>query len=242
MNKNKLNHNEIRIGVVGNVDVGKSSLISVLTNNVLDNGRGSARSKVMKHPHEKTTGRTSSITLNFLRLFYDDKSQLMKDSYYEKILTEEEMLSQRNRNNKKNESSLNKNTDVEDMPNINIKTTEGQNEKTITLIDLAGHEKYLKTTIQGINGASLDYIAILVGSNSGLQKMTKEHLEIACAMNIPIILVFTKIDMVPKSVVKQNIDYMKSILKSKKFKVLNVQNDQDISMINNFYNTNNFKK
>ena len=64
MNKNKLNHNEIRIGVVGNVDVGKSSLISVLTNNVLDNGRGSA-SKVMKHPHEKTTGRTSSITLNF---------------------------------------------------------------------------------------------------------------------------------------------------------------------------------
>ena len=242
MNKNKLNHNEIRIGVVGNVDVGKSSLISVLTNNVLDNGRGSARSKVMKHPHEKTTGRTSSITLNFLRLFYDDKSQLMKDSYYEKILTEEEMLSQRNRNNKKNESSLNKNTDVEDMPNINIKTTEDKNEKTITLIDLAGHEKYLKTTIQGINGASLDYIAILVGSNSGLQKMTKEHLEIACAMNIPIILVFTKIDMVPKSVVKQNIDYMKSILKSKKFKVLNVQNDQDISMINNFYNTNNFKK
>ena len=51
-----MNQTEIRIGVIGNVDVGKSSLISVLTNNILDNGRGSARSQVMKHPHEKTTG------------------------------------------------------------------------------------------------------------------------------------------------------------------------------------------
>ena len=75
-----------------------------------------------------------------------------------------------------------------------------------------------------------------------MQKMTKEHLEIASGMNIPIILVFTKIDMVPKSVIKENIDYMKSILKNKNFKVFNVKNDADIKMINNFYQTNKFKK
>ena len=60
---------EIRIGIVGNVDVGKTSLISVLTNNILDNGRGLARQRIMKHPHEKESGRTSSITLNFMNIF-----------------------------------------------------------------------------------------------------------------------------------------------------------------------------
>ena len=45
---------EIRIGIIGNVDSGKSTLVSVLTNNdILDDGRGSARKLVLKHAHEK---------------------------------------------------------------------------------------------------------------------------------------------------------------------------------------------
>ena len=51
----------IRIGVLGNVDSAKTTLISVLKNNILDNGRGSARAKVFKHKHEIDSGRTSSI-------------------------------------------------------------------------------------------------------------------------------------------------------------------------------------
>ena len=39
----------IRIGVLGNVDSAKSTTISVLKHNILDNGRGSARKKVFKH-------------------------------------------------------------------------------------------------------------------------------------------------------------------------------------------------
>ena len=38
----------IRIGVLGNVDSAKSTTISVLKHNILDNGRGSARKKVFK--------------------------------------------------------------------------------------------------------------------------------------------------------------------------------------------------
>ena len=52
---------EVRVAVIGNVDSGKSTLTGVLTRATLDDGRGSARSKVFKHSHEESTGRTSSI-------------------------------------------------------------------------------------------------------------------------------------------------------------------------------------
>jgi elongation factor 1-alpha len=106
--------NEIRIGILGNVDSGKSTIISVLKEHILDNGRGLARSKILKHKHEKETGRTSSITHHY----YLDKEY----------------------------------------------------DKNLSFIDLAGHEKYYKTTIFGVNGCSLDYIVLMIGSNMGVTK------------------------------------------------------------------------
>jgi GTPase len=73
----------------------------------------------------------------------------------------------------------------------------------ISLIDLCGHEKYLKTTMLGMVGMVPDYVMIVVGANLGLSKMTKEHLGIALALNIPFYIVLTKIDMVPEEIVKQ---------------------------------------
>ena len=39
------------------------------------------------------------------------------------------------------------------------------NNKLFNFVDLAGHEKYLKTTIKGINRCFIDYACVLVGSN-----------------------------------------------------------------------------
>ena len=39
---------ELRIGVIGSVDSGKSTLTGVLTKDILDDGRGFARSKNLK--------------------------------------------------------------------------------------------------------------------------------------------------------------------------------------------------
>jgi GTPase len=58
---------EIRIGVGGNVDAGKSSFVGVMTRDVLDNGRGFARSFVLRHKHEQETGRTSSSSQQYIR-------------------------------------------------------------------------------------------------------------------------------------------------------------------------------
>lgn len=61
----KLHHEvatpDVRLAVLGSVDSGKSTLLGVLTQGELDNGRGRARLNVLRHVHEVQTGRTSSI-------------------------------------------------------------------------------------------------------------------------------------------------------------------------------------
>ena len=61
----------------------------------------------------------------------------------------------------------------------------------VTFVDLAGHERYLKTTITGLSSFA-DYAIVTIGANMGVLRMTKEHLGIALALKIPIIVVITR--------------------------------------------------
>ena len=72
--------NKVKLAVCGPVDAGKSSLIGVLTKGSLDNGRGSARNKVLIHKHEIESGRTSNITINPLIYTRDNKGLNLKDT------------------------------------------------------------------------------------------------------------------------------------------------------------------
>jgi GTPase len=67
------NHIQIKIAVCGNADAGKSTLIGTLTTDTLDDGNGLARSGVLKCKHEKESGRTSTITQNYVR--YSDPNK-----------------------------------------------------------------------------------------------------------------------------------------------------------------------
>jgi GTPase len=67
---------EVRVAIIGNVDSGKSTMVGVLTRSMLDDGRGLARSKVFKHGHEESTGRTSSIGQHNLCVRAADSSKL----------------------------------------------------------------------------------------------------------------------------------------------------------------------
>lgn len=86
--------------------------------------------------------------------------------------------------------------------------------KIVTLMDLCGHEKYLKTTMFGLVGLDPDFSMIIVGANMGISKMTKEHLGITLALKIPFFIVITKIDMCPENVFKDTLDTLVKILKS----------------------------
>ena len=52
--------------MTGHLEVGKSSLIGVLTHGEMDNGRGRARLDLFRHMHEIQSGRTSSISQEIL--------------------------------------------------------------------------------------------------------------------------------------------------------------------------------
>ena len=178
----------IRIGLLGGVDSGKSSLLGVLKTNKLDDGRGSSRKAIMYHKHEKLTGRTSSVTSEYINL----------------------------------------------------------NNELITFIDLAGHESYLKTTIYGLYGLNLDLVFILIGSNMGINKMTKEHFNLAKFLDIPIIFIINKIDICPENIINETYKNLNKIVQTftenQKNLIIFESNDL-INNINNyktlFFNDNN---
>ena len=151
---------EARIGVIGSVDSGKSTITGVLTKEVLDDGRGSARALVMRHPHEIISGRTSCIISHYIR--------------------------------KKDEVT-------------------GE-ERNTTFIDLAGHEKYLKTTINGIHRCQVDYAMVIVGANMGVLRMTEEHLTLSLSLAIPTFIVVTKTDIAPANILAKTLETLQKFL------------------------------
>ena len=106
-----------------------------------------------------------------------------------------------------------------------------ESDKVISLIDLCGHEKYLKTTIFGLTGLVPDYAMIIIGANMGLQRMTKEHIGIALALKVPIFIVVTKIDIAPETIYKETMEKLTVLLRksAQKLPVIIREND-DISI------------
>ena len=174
INKNKYNMtevidslicNEIRIGIVGSVDSGKSTITGVLTKGKLDNGRGSARLHILKHSHEKKSGRTSDIAQHFVR--------------------------------------------------------EGNN--IVEYVDLAGHDKYSKTTISGIKKCDIDYGMLTVGLNMGTSSITKDYCELILSSNVPIFAVGTKYDLPSDYIRNQTINSIEMLFKNKNHDKINLK-------------------
>ena len=168
---------DLSVCVLGSADVGKSTLLGVLTQGELDNGRGRARLNMFRHLHEIQSGRTSSISHEILG--FDSEGNSVD---YAKQSTAEEIC--------ENSSKL------------------------ITFIDLAGHQKYLRTTISALTGYCPHYVMLVVSASAGVVGMTQEHLGIAVALEVPFFVVITKVDMVPQHKLKQTIGTVTGTLKS----------------------------
>ncbi|WAR18779.1 GTPB2-like protein [Mya arenaria] len=109
--------------------------------------------------------------------------------------------------------------------------------KLITLIDLAGHHKYLKTTIFGLTCYSPDFSMLVVSANTGMAGTTKEHLGFALALKVPIFVVVTKVDMCRKFFIEKTVSQLEKILKSpgcKKIPVRIANEDDAITAAQNF--------
>ncbi|KAJ3035932.1 hypothetical protein HK097_003989, partial [Rhizophlyctis rosea] len=168
---------DLRICVVGNVDAGKSTLLGVLTKSVLDDGRGKARVNLFRHKHEIESGRTSSVGMEIMG--FDSKGNVVggaKESDKKEVREKEEK------------------GDVvgEKKQKIGWEEVVERSSKLLTFMDLAGHEKYLKTTVFGMTGCAPDYVMLMIAANN----------------------VITKIDMCPRNVLENTIKQITKILRS----------------------------
>ena len=93
-----------------------------------------------------------------------------------------------------------------------------ESSRILTMIDLAGHEKYFKTTVFGLVSHSplCCMLAIAAGSTAMTppHHMTLEHLGIAYVLNVPLIIVITKSDQSSPEALQQTIDFVNRLLKS----------------------------
>ncbi|KAF9452399.1 P-loop containing nucleoside triphosphate hydrolase protein [Macrolepiota fuliginosa MF-IS2] len=179
---------EVRCAVVGNVDSGKSTTLGVLTRGSLDDGRGKARVALFRHKHEIETGRTSSVGMEILG-FGPSGAPILPQT----ISTDENTV--RHEKLGWEEISL-------------------QAAKIVSFIDLAGHERYLKTTLYGLTSGAPSCVILIVGANAGLIGMSKEHLAIALALGVPVVVCVTKIDMTPAPKLLETIKQVTKILQS----------------------------
>jgi elongation factor 1-alpha len=105
--------------------------------------------------------------------------------------------------------------------------------RVITLMDLAGHEKYLKTTIHGVSSGFADHALILVNARHPPTHMTQHHLNLCCSFGIPVIVVFTKIDGCPEHAYKTSKAEVMKMLRSPEVgkKPFAVRNEEDITTV-----------
>ncbi|XP_063978919.1 GTP-binding protein 2 isoform X1 [Diachasmimorpha longicaudata] len=147
---------DLRLAVVGSQDAGKSTLLGVLTQGELDNGRGRARLNMLRHLHEIRTGRTSSISHEIIG--FDTEGHVLN---YAEMTTAEEICEHAS--------------------------------KVVTFIDLAGHRKYLRTTLLGLMGYSPHHVMLVVALP--LNEVAQEHMALCLALHLPFFIVVTKTDL-----------------------------------------------
>jgi GTPase len=180
---------EVALAVLGNVDAGKSTLTSGLCNRILDNGDGSARDRVAIHQHEKDSGKTSTVSAKTI-----EYSEHHIKAFTEGKIHHELDLKKKSKNAK----------------NANIPNTPM---KIVGLHDLCGHEKYFGTTSHGVSSMYPDFAILAINPGRGVLDMTKEHYTIAVSLNIPIVIVVTKVDCSMKNSCSETNKQITNLLK-----------------------------
>jgi len=161
---------KIKIAMLGNVDAGKSTMVGILTS----------------APGNLDDGR-GAMRANVFN-FAHEQSNGRTSSIAQEIMGFAENGEQ---------------VVIDHQSNLKIKRWPEIVANSLSLIsftDLCGHEKYLKTTMHGLTSSYPDYCMVIVGANMGVSKMTKEHIGVANALGLPMVVVFTKMDLAPNEV------------------------------------------
>ncbi|CAM40839.1 putative GTP-binding protein [Leishmania braziliensis MHOM/BR/75/M2904] len=216
---------ELRLAMCGNVDSGKSTFTSVLTRGCCDDGRGLARAFVFRHKQEFMTGRTSSVSENHLGFSAEGGvvnysllqphragAELRPIAPAEVALHLKATAPATSGGTGTAAGSVG-GSGAHMMRQCTPKEVATRSSKVVTLYDLAGHERYLKTTVLGMTRNMPDYACIVISANNGIQRMTKEHLALCLALKLPFFIVVTRIDATPPNVHDETLSNIHKLLK-----------------------------
>lgn len=163
----------VKIAFVGETNVGKSTLISVLCSaGDLDNGNGSCRVALLRHRHEVLSGRTSSLAVEFLPFNVQTKQPI-------KIELDS----------------------TEPVP-LSIQKSLLSTRRVAQLLDLAGDHRYQKITFSALTSWSCpDWICLVVDATSITKTSlvtaeTRNYLTLILGLEIPFFIVINKVDLV----------------------------------------------
>lgn len=88
--------------------------------------------------------------------------------------------------------------------------------KTISIVDVPGHEKYIKNMIAGLSG--VDNFILVISAKDGIKEQTIEHLQIMDYLDIPnCIIALNKVDLVDKETVEIRKNEIKDFIKDTRY-------------------------
>ena len=189
---------EINIGVLGEEGAGKSTIIGVLINGTLDNGKGSARTNVLRHKHKLLCGKTSSFSHQILG--FDEKGEL---------------------------------TNYGNLIRPSLGQIVSKSTKIINFYDMAGSTKtFNRTTLTTLSNEYLDYLLFVISAKDVITKKTEDLLRLIYNINLPIITIINKIDLISEEELNTVINKYQEIivgLNIGKFLKI-IKNDKDIAL------------
>ncbi|EKV16138.1 hypothetical protein PDIG_09470 [Penicillium digitatum PHI26] len=187
---------QIRISLAGPSTAGKTSLLGTLTSSALDNGRGKSRLSLLKHRHEITSGITSSVAQELIG--YTDERPPTVMNY----------------------ASGN----VAGWDDIHAASNGG---RLAFVSDLPGSIRYLKSTLRGLVSWAPHYVILCIPANCGTETPSEQagteqseigtclsYLELCLKLEVPVLIVITKLDVASRSGLRDNLGRVLSALKT----------------------------
>ena len=218
---------QLRVSLTGSTTSGKSSLLGTLSTSTLDNGRGKSRLSLLKHRHEIVSGVTSSLAQELI-------------GYQQMALAT---------------NSVGFKTNVINYASGNISSwndihAASEHGRLVFLTDSAGHPRYRRTTVRGLVswaphwtlccvaaddgedstgrvGATASPSEILGSAGFGVD-LSKAHLELCLKLNLPLVIVITKLDIASKVGLRNTLTKVLTTLKAagRKPAILSTSSDQ----------------
>ncbi|KKZ68089.1 hypothetical protein EMCG_06301 [[Emmonsia] crescens] len=197
-NETILSTPQLHIAMAGPSAAGKSSLLGTLSTSALDNGRGKSRLSLLKHRHEIASGITSSIAQELIGYSLRD------------------------------DNGTEPTPDVVNYASGNVTAwndihAAAQGGRLVFLSDLPGSTRYIKSTLRGLVSWEPHYLLLCVPANSQSDSskfdvpseidLALSYLDLCMKLELPVIVVVTKLDMATRSGIRQTLVQILSTIK-----------------------------